>query len=131
MTGSPALFGDPEDRVYAEHQTAGEEGGAGQVGTGGETDPLAIGHQPDREQGGRKPDRDVDEEDPVPVDRFRQYAAEQQPDRAAGDGDEGVDADRLGLLTGLANIVTIMPRITADVSAPPTPWMKRATIRTP
>ena len=37
----------------------------------------------------------------MPVDRFRQHAAGQQPDRAAGDGNEGVDADRLGLLSGL------------------------------
>ena len=29
---------------------------------------------------------------------------------------------------GSGNIVTIMPRITAEVSAPPTPWMKRAAI---
>jgi hypothetical protein len=29
---------------------------------------------------------------------------------------------------GSGNMVTIMPRITAEVSAPPTPWMKRAAI---
>ena len=29
---------------------------------------------------------------------------------------------------GSGNIVTIMPRITAELSAPPTPWMKRAAI---
>ena len=32
---------------------------------------------------------------------------------------------------GSGNIVTIMPRMTAEVSAPPTPWMKRAPISTP
>src|SRR5918997_1752429 len=46
----------------------------------------------------RDPDRDVHEEDPVPVDRLRQHAADEQANRAAGGGDEGEDADRLGLL---------------------------------
>ena len=46
-------------------------------------------------------DRQVDEEDPVPVDDLGDHAAEQQADRAAGGGDEAVDADRLGLLPGL------------------------------
>ena len=32
---------------------------------------------------------------------------------------------------GSGNIVTIMPRMTAEVSAPPTPWTKRAPISTP
>ena len=46
-------------------------------------------------------DRDVDEEDPVPVDRLGQDAAGEQADRAAGRGDEAVDADRLRLLARL------------------------------
>ena len=32
---------------------------------------------------------------------------------------------------GSGNIVTIIPRITAEVSAPPTPWMKRPTMSAP
>ncbi len=32
---------------------------------------------------------------------------------------------------GAGNIVTIIPRITAEVRAPPTPWMKRAPISIP
>jgi hypothetical protein len=32
---------------------------------------------------------------------------------------------------GSGNIVTIMPRITAEVIAPPTPWTKRAPTSTP
>ena len=32
---------------------------------------------------------------------------------------------------GSGNIVTIMPRITADVIAPPTPWTNRAPIKSP
>ena len=42
------------------------------------------------------------------------------------------DADRLRLLVAArGNSVTIMPRITAEVSAPPTPWTKRAATSTP
>jgi hypothetical protein len=36
----------------------------------------------------------------MPVDRLSQHTARQQPDRAAGDGDERVHADRLRLLPG-------------------------------
>ncbi len=44
------------------------------------------------------PDRHVDEEDPVPVDRLGDHSAREQPDRPAGRGDERIHADRLGLL---------------------------------
>jgi hypothetical protein len=37
----------------------------------------------------------------VPVDRLCEHPAKQQPDRAAGNGDERVDPDRLGLLPGV------------------------------
>ena len=60
-----------------------------------------------------------------------QHAAEQQSERASGSGDEAVDADRFGLIPGRVNIVTIIPRITAEVIAPPTPWTKRAPISRP
>ena len=46
-------------------------------------------------------DRDVDEEDPVPVDEVGEHAAGQEADRAARRGDEAVDADRLRLLARL------------------------------
>ena len=72
---SPALLRDPENRVHAEHQTDGQQRSAGEIGPGGETDSISIGDQPDREQRGRKPDRQVDEEDPMPVERLREHAA--------------------------------------------------------
>ncbi len=50
---------------------------------------------------GRDADRQVDEEDPVPVDGLGQHAARQQADRAAGRGDERVDAEGLRLLLRL------------------------------
>ncbi len=48
-----------------------------------------------------EPDRSIDEEDPVPADRLRDDTADQQADRAARRGDEGVDPHRLGLLPRL------------------------------
>ena len=66
-----------------------------------EADAGVAGQQARGEEPGGDPDGDVDEEDPVPVDRLRDHAAGEQPDRAAGGGDEAVDADRLGLLAGL------------------------------
>ncbi len=92
---------DPEDRVDAEHQPGGEEHGAGNVGALLHPDPLAVVDQPQREERGRDADREVDEEDPVPIDRLGEEATGQEPDRAAGDGDEGVHADRLRLLARL------------------------------
>ena len=41
-----------------------------------------------------------------------------------------VDADRPACSPRSGNMVTIMPRMTAEVSAPPMPWMKRATTST-
>src|SRR2546430_11695173 len=46
--------------------------------------------------------RDVDQEDPVPVERLGQEAAGEEPDRRAGCCDEAVDANRARLLAGLS-----------------------------
>ena len=97
----PALLADLEDRVDADHQAGDEDHGAGQVGALAEPDAGARLDEAPREQRGGDADRDVDEEDPVPADRVGQHAAEQQADRAAGRGDEAVDAHRLRLLARL------------------------------
>ena len=118
--------------VYiAEHQAAREQRRAGQVGSRGEASPSRSGTSLIAEQRRRQPDREVDEEDPVPIDRLGEHTAEQEPDRAAGDRDEGVDRRSPSPAPGAGNIVTIMPRITAEVSAPPMPWTKRAPISNP
>jgi hypothetical protein len=101
LSGSPALLGDAEDSVHAEHQAPDEQRRARDIGSGRQPDPLAIRDQPDREHRGRESDGQVDEEDPMPVDRLGQNSARQQPDRPAGDGDERVSADRLRLLPGV------------------------------
>ena len=90
-----------DDRVHAEHQRGGDQQRAGRVGALVEADALVALDQPRGEERGRDRDRDVDEEDPVPADRLGEDAAGEQPDRATGRGDEGVDADRLRLLPGL------------------------------
>ena len=102
VSRAPAAAAGLEDRVHEQHQRAGDEHRAGNVGA------LRAGRsrwsrldQPQREQPGRDPDREVHEEDPVPVDRLGDRTAGQQPDRAAAGGDEAVDADRLGLLPRL------------------------------
>ena len=62
----------------------------------GRSSTSARGQQADRE-----PDREVDDEDPVPADRLGEHAAGEQSDRGTGGGDERVDADRLRLLPRL------------------------------
>ena len=57
------------------------------------------------DQGEAEPDRqdanrNVDEEDPVPVDRVGEDASGEQADRASGRGDEGKDPKGFRLLAG-------------------------------
>ena len=47
-----------------------------------------------------EPDRDVDEEDPVPAERLGQCAACEQAERSAGDRHEHVRAHRTGAISG-------------------------------
>ena len=101
MQRAPAVVLRFDDRVDAQHQRGRHEHCAKDVGAAPEADPRIPTDEPHREQGGRGPDREVDEEDPVPVDRLRDHAAGQQPDRCAGRGDEAEDADRPCLLRGL------------------------------
>ncbi len=51
-----------------------------------------------------EPDRDVDEEDPVPAERLGEYAAGQQAERAAGDRHEHVRAHRAGAIGRLGEL---------------------------
>jgi hypothetical protein len=96
---APAVLGGRlHDRVDAEHQRARDEQGARDVRALPETEAPIAGDQARRRGAGGYPDRHVDEEDPMPVDRFRQHAAGEQADRPTGRRDERVHADRLGLL---------------------------------
>jgi hypothetical protein len=95
------VVGRAHDRVDGEHQGAGDEGGASDVRPLREADAFVPIEQPHRQQRRRDPDRQVDEEDPVPVDRLGEHAARQQADGAAGRCDEAVDPDRPSLLARL------------------------------
>jgi hypothetical protein len=90
-----------DDRVDAEHQRGGDQHGAWRVGALAQPEAAVVRQQPARRQRRAHTDRDVHEEDPVPVDRLRQHPAREQPDRPAGRGHERVDADRLRLLARL------------------------------
>jgi hypothetical protein len=81
--GAPALLADLQDRVDAQHQAAGQERGAGDVGAVAQAQRLAGLDQPQREERGGDADGDVHEEDPVPVDEVGEHAAGQQADRPA------------------------------------------------
>jgi hypothetical protein len=99
---APAVLGRRlDDRVDGEHEAGRDEHGPRDVGALADADALVARDEPPREERRDDADGDVDEEDPVVVDRLRQHAAGQQPDRAAGGGDEAVDPDRLGLLARL------------------------------
>jgi hypothetical protein len=87
--------------VDPEHQRADKQDRAEDVGTSPEADSVIALDQPDGQERGRDADRDVDEEDPVPVDRLGEDAAGKQPDRGPGGGDEAVHADRPRLLPRL------------------------------
>ena len=54
--------------------------------------------QPQGERDDGDPDREVDEEDPLPAEHVRENSAEQDPDAPAAGGDEPEDAHRLGAL---------------------------------
>ena len=98
MRAPPTVGARLDDRVDRQHQRTDEQHRTRCVRAPLEADSAVIRQQSGGEHAGRDPDRDVDEEDPVPVDRLRQDAAGQQADRAAGRGHEAVDPDRLGLL---------------------------------
>ena len=54
---------------------------------------MALRQQAPAEEHRREPDRDVDPEDPVPVDRFRDRSADDRPERHGETREPTVDAD--------------------------------------
>ncbi len=90
-----------DDAVDGEHHAQRHQHRAGDVEAGGTGDDLVLGQDPLREHPDGDPDRDVDQEDPVPVQQAGQHAAEQGADRATAGHHEAEDAHRLGALTGV------------------------------
>ena len=91
---SPADVDGVHDRVDEQRQAGGDGDRAGQVKRVG----VVVGAALDQRPGGQccrgEPDRDVDEQDPAPVQAAGQDAAEQHPGRAPGAGDGAPDAER-------------------------------------
>ncbi len=127
LPGAPAVFGGGlDDRVDAQHQRACDEHRAGDIGALGEADPPFAIEQAHSESDRGDADGDVDEEDPVPVDRLGEHPAGKQPHGAARGGHEGVDADRLGLLARLGEHRDDHAEHHRRGHAPPMPCRKRA-----
>ena len=92
---APRVAARLDDRVDGEHQRTDEQDRAGHVRAVMQADALIGGNAAPRQHGGEDPDREVDEEDPVPAEALGEDAAGQQSDGPARRGDEAVDADRL------------------------------------
>ncbi len=98
VRGGPAVLGRGHDRVDGEHHRRGHEHRAGDVDTAAQAGSRPVLDQPRAEREHGDADRQVDVEDPVPVDGLHQRAAEQQAERAAGGDDEHVGAHRADAL---------------------------------
>jgi len=85
---------DGDDR---EHDARHQQHRAERVGARAQPGTALDGQDPAAGQHRRDADRDVDEEDPAPVDEVGDDAPEEQPDRGARGADERVDPDRTGL----------------------------------
>ena len=93
---APAVLVAVHDRVHGQHQRRRHGHRAGHVEPAAARLAAAAGQEPQREQHHGNADRQVDEEDPVPVEDVGEHAAEQDADRAAARGDEAEHAHRLG-----------------------------------
>ena len=98
----PAVGVPVHDRVDRDHQRARDRDRAADV----EAAALSGGsfggrEQPQGQEHDGDPDRKVDEEDPMPVDRVGEHAAEHDADAAAAGGDESEQPHRLRALGGL------------------------------
>ena len=76
LEGSPAVVRRLREPIDEEHEAAGDGGRAGRVEVPREAGGARLGHVPGHERQGGEPDRDVDEEDPLPADVLGQDAAE-------------------------------------------------------
>ena len=90
-----------EGTTYVNPYFAQQYVGAHDVGTFTQADARVVLQQPDGQHRGHDADRDVHEEDPVPVDGLREDPPGQQADRRARGGHEAVDADRPRPLSGV------------------------------
>jgi hypothetical protein len=97
---APAEARSLDDRVDGGHQRERDEQGAEPVDALARCDCFVAGEQRPAKAEGGDADRQVDEEDPMPVERLGERAAGEQAERAAGDGDEDIRAHGLGAVLG-------------------------------
>ena len=87
----------PADLVGAGERPDERDDAGGDEPDSDEVEPLrcaiALGEQPKAEEHGDDPDRDVDPEDPVPVDPLRDGASDDRSHRDGETGEAAVDAD--------------------------------------
>ena len=101
MRRRPAGVVAADDRVDREHQRRRDGHGAGDVEPGRCARRRGARQERHAETEHGDADRQIDEEDPVPVVDVGEHAAEQHADRAPARADEAVHAHRLGALAGL------------------------------
>ncbi len=95
------MLGGADDGVDAEHQRGRDQHRAQGVGAGPQAGAAVGGQDAQRQQGGGQAERQVDQEDPVPVQRLGEDSAEDLADRRAGRADEAEGADGTAALARL------------------------------
>jgi hypothetical protein len=98
LAREPAGFVAVDDAVHRQHQRGGDGDGAPHIELGAAGLPLAAGQQHHAQRKHRGAYGQVDQEDPVPVQRIGQHAAQQHADAAATGADKAVDTHGLGAL---------------------------------
>jgi hypothetical protein len=96
----PASFGCLDDGEHADHRRGRDESRAEPVDAVGEADARGVVDERPACRQRQHADRHVDEEDPVPGDGLGQHPAGEEPERAAADRDEHVEAHRARALLG-------------------------------
>jgi hypothetical protein len=90
--------------VCAEHHRRSHQDGAERVDVAADPQSLVLGDPHPSEQERQHADRNVDEEDPVPVERLSDHPTCDQPERGAARDDEHVHAHRLRALARLGEL---------------------------
>jgi hypothetical protein len=91
---SPADIDGVDDRVDEQRQARGDGDRARQIKRVGVVVGAALDQRPGRQRCRCEADRDVDKQNPAPVQAAGQDAAEQHAGRAPGAGDGSQDAER-------------------------------------
>ena len=97
----PAVLLDLDDGVDRQHQPRGDQERPDDVGSGAEAETAVGGQHGHGDGEGREPDRQVDEEDPVPAEGVGEDPAEDLADRRTGRTGEAEHGYGAGAFPGL------------------------------